>query len=221
MCILPNRFMLFFVPVCLVSFFLCGCQTVYYEAMEKAGYHKRDILTDRIEDARDSQEDAKEQFQSALERFISVIQFEGGDLQEKYDTLNREFKRCEARSDEVSDRIRAVEDVSGALFEEWEDELEQYSSASLRRSSEQKLRKTRQEYNKLIIAMKRAEKKINPVLATFRDQVLFLKHNLNAKAISSLRNELSIVEADVSVLVREMESSIQAADMFIHSMEQE
>ncbi|MCD6388863.1 MAG: DUF2959 domain-containing protein [Desulfobulbaceae bacterium] len=189
--------------------------------MEKVGYHKRDILTDRIENARDSQEDAKEQFQSALERFSSVIQFEGGDLQEKYDTLNREFKRCEARSDEVSDRIRAVEDVSGALFEEWEDELGEYSSASLRRSSEQKLRKTRQEYNKLIIAMKRAEKKIGPVLSTFRDQVLFLKHNLNAKAISSLRNELSLVEADVSVLVREMESSIQAADTFIHSMAQE
>ncbi len=204
-----------------MSFLLSGCQTVYYGAMEKVGYHKRDILTDRIEDARDSQEDAKEQFQSALERFSSVIQFEGGDLQEKYDTLNREFKRCEARSDEVSDRIRAVEDVSGALFEEWEDELGQYSSASLRRNSEQKLRKTRQEYKKLIIAMKRAEKKIDPVLDTFRDQVLFLKHNLNARAISSLRNELSIVEADVSVLVREMESSIQAADTFILSMEQE
>ena len=221
MCILPNRFILIFVCVCLMSFLLSGCQTAYYGAMEKVGYHKRDILTDRIEDARDSQEDAKEQFQSALERFSSVIQFEGGDLQEKYDTLNREFKRCEARSDEVSDRIRAVEDVSGALFEEWEDELSQYSSASLRRSSEQKLRKTRQEYNKLIIAMKRAEKKIDPVLSTFRDQVLFLKHNLNAQAISSLRDELAIVEADVSVLVREMESSIQAADTFIHSMAQE
>jgi len=204
-----------------MSFLLFGCQKVYYEAMEKAGYHKRDILTDRIEDARDSQEDAKEQFQSALEQFSSVIQFDGGDLQEKYDTLNLEFKRCEARSDEVSDRISSVEDVSGALFEEWEDELELYSSAGLRRSSEQKLRETRREYNKLIVAMKRVEKKIGPVLTTFRDQVLFLKHNLNAQAISSLRNELSMVEADVAALVREMESSIRAADTFIHSMAQE
>ncbi len=220
MCILPNRFILIFVHVCLMSFLLSGCQSAYYGAMEKVGYHKRDILTDRIEDARDSQEDAKEQFQSALERFSSVIQFDGGDLQEKYDTLNREFKRCEARSDEVSDRIRAVEDVSGALFEEWEDELGQYSSASLRRSSEQKLRETRREYNNLIVAMKRVEKKIGPVLSVFRDQVLFLKHNLNAQAISSLRNELSMVEADVSALVREMESSIRAADTFILSMAQ-
>lgn len=220
MCILPNRFILIFVHVCLMSFLLSGCQSAYYGAMEKVGYHKRDILTDRIEDARDSQEDAKEQFQSALEQFSSVIQFDGGDLQEKYDTLNREFKRCEARSDEVSDRIRAVEDVSGALFEEWEDELGQYSSASLRRSSEQKLRETRREYNNLIVAMKRVEKKIGPVLSVFRDQVLFLKHNLNAQAISSLRNELSMVEADVSALVREMESSIRAADTFILSMAQ-
>lgn len=218
---LPNRFILIFVQVCFMSFLLSGCQTVYYEAMEKVGFHKRDILTDRIEDARDSQEEAKEQFQSALEQFSSVIHFKGGDLQKKYDSLNREFKRCETRSEEVSDRIKAVENVSGALFEEWEEELEQYSSVSLRRNSEQKLRKTRQEYNNLIVAMKRAEKKIGPVLSTFRDQVLFLKHNLNAQAISSLRDELSMVEADVSVLVREMESSIRAADTFIHSMAQE
>ncbi len=215
---LSSRLILMFVNLCLFSFLFTGCQSVYYNAMEKVGYHKRDILTDRITDARDSQEEAKEQFKSALERFSSVIHFDGGNLQEKYDTLNHEFKDCEARAEEVSDRISSVEDVSGALFEEWEDELSQYNSASLRRSSEQKLNKTRRQYNKLIKAMKRAEKKIAPVLSTFRDQVLYLKHNLNAQAVSSLRNELSMIEADVSVLVREMESSIQEADTFINAM---
>ena len=35
--------------------------------------------------------------------------------------------------------------------------------------------------------MRLAESRIEPVLKSFRDQVLFLKHNLNAKAIASLR----------------------------------
>jgi hypothetical protein len=63
---------------------LAGCQSTYYKTMETFGYHKREILVDRVEDARDSQEEAKEQFQSALEKFSAVVDFRGGELEDKY-----------------------------------------------------------------------------------------------------------------------------------------
>ena len=197
---------------------LLGCQTAYYSTMEKFGVHKRDILVDRVEEARDAQEGAKEQFKSALERFSSVLGFKGGDLQEKYDQLNAEFERSESRAEEVSERIAAVEDVSEALFDEWEDELEQYTNASLRRSSQRQLTDTKRQYAQLIAAMERAEEKIKPVLNAFRDQVLYLKHNLNARAIASLKGELASVESNVAALIRDMERSIREADRFIQSM---
>lgn len=208
---------------CLLSIFvaiifLTGCQTAYYKTMEKFGVHKRDIMVDRVEKARDSQEEAKEQFKSALEEFSSVLSFKGGDLEEKYNKLNDEYEKSEEKASDVKKRIDAVEDVSEALFDEWEEELEQYSSQSLRRSSETKLRKTQKQYKQLISAMKRAEKKIAPVLSAFRDQVLFLKHNLNAQAIASLQSELVSVEANVAALIKEMEASIAEADIFIKTI---
>lgn len=118
----------------------------------------------------------------------------------------------------MSDRIASVEDVGEALFKEWEAELGQYSNAQLRRSSQQKLAETRLEYDQLIRSMRRAEAKIDPVLSAFRDQVLFLKHNLNASAIASLKNELSVVETDVASLIREMEAAIAEADGFIKTI---
>ena len=60
---------------------------------------------------------------------------------------------------------------------------------------------------------------MDPVLGTFRDYVLYLKHNLNAQAIASLQGELSGVEADVSTLIEEMEASIDEARAFVASME--
>jgi len=69
--------------------------------------------------------------------------------------------------------------------------------------------------------MKRAEKKMEPVLSAFRDQVLFLKHNLNAKAIASLQTELVSVEAEVNSLIRDMETSIKEANAFISAMAKE
>lgn len=196
-----------------------GCNTAYYAAMEKVGVHKREIMVDRVEDARDEQTEAKEQFQSALERFASIVQVDGGQLRQKYETLNTELQRSEKRAAAVTDRIRSVEDVAEALFREWEQELTQYSNAGLRRSSEQRLRETRRRYDQLIGAMRRAEQKMQPVLVAFRDHVLYLKHNLNAAAIASLRGEVVSIESDVAQLVRDMEASIAEADAFIQSME--
>jgi len=202
-------------------FLTSGCQKVYYDTMEKFGVHKRDIMVDRVEKARDSQQEAKEQFQSALERFSTVLNFKGGKLEDKYKTLQAEYDRSEAKADEVKKRIDAVEDVSDALFDEWKAELDQYSSSSLRRDSERKLARTRSQYEQLIKAMRRAEAKIAPVLNAFNDQVLYLKHNLNAQAIASLQSELVAVESDIAELIKEMEKSIGEADSFIKTMLEE
>ena len=201
----------------LVVALLSACASPYYNVMEHLGFPKRDILVDRVEEARDSQEQAAEQFKDALEKFIAVTGFKGGALQEKYDQLQSEYEESEARATDVHRRVAGVEDVAEALFDEWEAELDQYTSAFLRRSSERR-QQTRAQYGQLIQAMKRAEAKMAPVLAAFHDQVLFLKHNLNARAIASLKGNLASIESDIAVLIREMEASIREANRFIDAM---
>src|SRR6187200_3283146 len=68
-----------------------SCQTAYYETMEQFGYHKRDLLVRDVEKARDAQQEAKEQFKSALDRFTKTLDIQGGELQEKYEALNKEY----------------------------------------------------------------------------------------------------------------------------------
>ncbi len=189
-----------------------------YRAYESFGVEKRDILVDRVEDARDAQSDAKEQFTSALDQFRSVVEVDGGDLERTYDRLNAEYERSAARATEVRNRIDSVEQVAQDLFDEWEDELEQYSNASLKRDSQRLLNDTRRRYGTLIQAMRRAEKSMDPVLSTFQDQVLVLKHNLNARAIGALRKELSSIERQTAALMKDMERSIAEANEFITSM---
>lgn len=205
----------------LAAALLGACQSVYYGAMEKVGIEKRDILVDRVDGARDAQEQAKEQFGSALEKFIAVTNYSGGDLEAQYRMLKGEYEDSQARAQAVHARIHAVEEVADALFTEWQQELKQYSSAELRRSSEQQLRATKLSYANLIRTMKAAEKKIDPVLAAFNDRVLFLKHNLNASAIASLKTERRDVETDIQALIREMNASIAEADKFIRTMSRE
>lgn len=204
---------------CCALLALGGCQNVYYSTMEKVGVHKRDILVDRVEKARDSQQEAKEQFKDALERYRSVVQVRGGDLEERYESLSAEYEASETSARAVRERIAAVEDVAEALFDEWEGELAQYSNAGLRRASSQELQRTRREYDRLLQRMKAAEKRIAPVLNVLRDQVLFLKHNLNARAISALEGEYRTLQGNVDQLLRDMQRAIDEADAFVRRLQ--
>ena len=197
---------------------LTACETVVYDALEKVGYHKRDILIDRIDAAQASQTEGQEQFKSALEQFKSVINFDGGDLEVTLDLLNDEYEASVDAADEIHDRINSVKNVADALFDEWQEELEQYSNASLRRDSERQLKDTRCRYSKVLGAMRRAEKAIDPVLASLKDNTLYLKHNLNARAIASLKNELGTVDNDVNALLTAMQQAINESNAFIDEL---
>lgn len=197
---------------------LAGCSSAYYGAMEKIGIAKRDILVDRVSEARKSQQEAKDQFQSALDHFIAVTNVNPGNLKTRYDELNREYTRSQERATDVRNRIAAVADVADALFSEWKKELREYSDQNLRRESEREYDQTRRRYEELMDAMHTAADRMDPILAKFHDQVLFVKHNLNAQAIAGLTTTNAGLQKDITRLIDDMERSIHEADGFIRTM---
>ena len=197
---------------------VCGCSTMYYSTMEKFGQEKRDILVKRVDAARDSQQETQEVFKDALEQFGAVVKFDGGNLQKQYDKMSAELERCEDRAEDVRTRIDDVDRVARDLFREWAAEAKQYQNAEYRRDSEAKLRDTQRNYERMLKAMRNAESKIEPVLSVFRDQVLYLKHNLNAKALASLQDEAAQIETDVNRLIQDLSAAIAEADRFIQQM---
>jgi hypothetical protein len=197
---------------------LASCSTAYYGALEKLGIEKRDILVNRLQDAQDAQANARDQFVSALDAYRSVVSVNGGDLEKTYDQLNSNYERSVDRADAVRDRVNAVQKVADDLFIEWEDELGEYSDPELRRRSERLLRDTRTKYGQVMTAMRRAEQSMDPVLALFQDQVLVLKHNLNAQAIGALDAELDNIEQATAQLVQDMERAIAESKEFIATM---
>jgi len=198
---------------------LSGCSSAYLGALESIGIPKREVMKFRVQKARETQQETKEQFKTAMEQFTALTNFQGGDLEVVYNKLNAEYEASKKKVEEVDYRISEIEKVSEALFSEWEEELGQYSNAKLRARSEQKLRDTRIQYAKLVDTMKNAAGKAEPVLAVLHDNVLYLKHNLNAKAISSLQADLEDIQSDVTVLIDAMEQSIKESDEFIRTLE--
>jgi hypothetical protein len=200
---------------------VAGCATTYYAVWQKLGYEKRDILVSRVKDARDDQEAAKQQFKTTLQQFEELTNYNGGDLEAEYNKLSSEYDSAVSRADAVHKRIASVDKVAQDMFTEWETEIGEYTDPNLKQASEQKLAQTKDRYATLIAAMRSSESKMQPVLNAFHDQVLFLKHILNADAIASLKTTAAGIDSDVSKLIDDMNASIKESDSFIDQMNQE
>jgi hypothetical protein len=196
-----------------------GCASTTIAVKEKLGYAKREQLVDEVKDARNAQQQAKEQFATTLDEFKAVTGFDGGDLERQYNKLKTQADRSRDRASTVRGRIDSVERIANAMFREWDQELKQYSSETLRAASQEQLDLTRRRYHQLLDAMKAAESRMTPVLTAFDDQVLFLKHNLNARAIASLQTTVNELETEIAALIDEMNRSIDEANAFIEGMQ--
>ncbi len=197
--------------------FISGCNTVYYSAMEKFGKEKRHILVDNVEDVQKSQENAQEEFKDALTRIKELYAFEGGDLESFYDKLKNSYNDCDSRAKQIERRINNVEEVAFDLFKEWKAEIILINDAKLKNSSKKSLRDSKIKYQKLEAIMNKSTKGMYPVLSKLKDYVLYLKHNLNAKAVGSLSSEIVSIEKDVEKLIMDMNVSINEAENFINS----
>ncbi|MEY3018011.1 MAG: hypothetical protein RL336_1146 [Pseudomonadota bacterium] len=206
------------IALCCLALVMGGCESMKYSALEKVGIHKRDILIDRIEDTQEAQEEGQEQFKSALEQFRSVVAFDGGELERMYQKFDDEYRACEDAANDISEHIDSVETVADALFNEWQNELNEYQNAKLRRASEKQLNDTKQRYRQILGAMRQSERAVQPVLAILHDNVLFLKHNLNARAVGSLRGELANIDREIAQLTQSMQRSITESQRFIDSL---
>jgi Protein of unknown function (DUF2959) len=204
----------------LPSLFISGCNSIYYAAMEKLGREKRDILVKRILTVKKDQQQTGEQLKSTLEVFKEVTGFEGGDLEKTYNRLHDSLGHCQDRAKELHNHVNSVDDVAKRMFSEWKGEINDMRNVTLKRQSQTLLINAQRQHSGYMRQMRATEAKITPVLQGFNDQVVFLKHNLNARAISSLKKTSADLDLQANDLVREINDSSKEADQYIKTLAQ-
>jgi len=194
---------------------LTACRNVYYSTWEKLGKHKRDLLQSKVRDVRDEQKEATPELKDALTRLQELTGFKGGELETTYRKLQSDYDSAASAAESVRKRIAEMDQIARDLFREWEAELKSISSPELREADRRQLDETKRRYEELFATTRRAETSMTPVLAKFRDYVLYLKHNLNAQAIGALQGEAAKIQIDISKLIEDMNAAIREADKFL------
>jgi predicted nucleic acid-binding Zn-ribbon protein len=211
--------------LCLLLLFSCAnpvtkaVDRAKYSAYEMVGVEKRDLFKRDVATVKEAQEDSGRAFEDALSQLKAIYGFQGGNLEKEYNKLSSSYKNAKNEAGDVRESIKRMKTVADDLFEEWEDEIDQISSSKLRSKSEEKLKLTQKKFKTLRKQLEETEKKIDPILSQLKDQVLFLKHNLNANAIAGLKTEGTKIQSHIQGLMSQMRSSIEEADRFIKTLE--
>jgi hypothetical protein len=204
-----------------VGLLASGCTSSYYKAMKTFGKEKRDILVSRVKDSKKDQQQAKEQIKTTMESFQELTGFQGGSLEKNYKKLNGEYEKAADSAQKLHDRIGSIDQVSSDLFKEWQKEIDGMDNKKLRQESSVMLRQSRLSEAVYIKSMRQTEARMAPVISAFHDQVTFLKHNLNARAIGSLKGTSAKMSTDVDVLMVSIDGSMAQADTLINSLNAE
>lgn len=190
---------------------------VRYSAYEFIGIEKRDLFKKDVQRVKGDQEKTGESYKDALEKLKDIYGLDGGNLEKQYRSLNSSYESAQKRSADVTTSIARLNTTANDLFAEWKNEIGQIGDAEMKKKSLAAREETLKKYQEFYAALKKSEKKMAPVLSRLKDQVLFLKHNLNAKAIAGLKTEAGKIQGDIELLLKDMNSSISQADEFMKS----
>ncbi len=167
---------------------------------------------------RNDQKKAQEEFKDAMTQLKELYAFDGGHLEGMYNKLKKSYEDSENQATNVSNRIENMHRIAGAMFAEWQQETREYQNPTFAANSKRQLNETKQRYNKLVESVKNSEKAMVPVLRQLKDHVLYLKHNLNAQAIGSLKVEASNIQSQIQEVIQHMNASINEANAFIQAL---
>jgi DNA repair exonuclease SbcCD ATPase subunit len=195
---------------------LFGCKSsTYYEAAETVGYEKREMLIDRLQEARDSQVGAKQQMQTALYTLRRIGSVPETELEDLHDDLATEVNRAKDQLDDLHDDIAAVESVARSLFDDWEDDLAKFENQEARNRSQEELRDTRKRHETLVAELRSSERKLQRIMPRLEDQARVLEHAEELGRSPSLTDDLDDVREEISTLIEELDDSIDRTQRFI------
>ena len=167
-----------------------GCRSVYYEAMDAAGYEQEEILRSRLHRAHETQlasEAGLKRALSSLEDGRALSWEEVGALESDLEALGRD--------------IESVEDAAQVTFQEQEKELEEIEEPKRRRASAARMEEARRSYGALEAQLLDVEARFEELLELLRQGTARMGEARDA--VSSLVDRLEHTSEETRAFVGE------------------
>lgn len=205
-------------PLALV---LGSCQSSGYSSFlhfgQKGG--PKEALLEATQESHEEQLETHEHFISTLNLFNRLTRFDSDSLEGLFEDFSDAVEDCEDEVRDWQSRTLNLRMHGDKLFAEWSAQLEAFSRTDLREKSATMLQDARARHARLIVSMETTFQKMEPVMMSLRDYVLFFEHNLNPRAINTLSDTYDGFVDEVLELTNFMEGTRVETEAYIESLE--
>ncbi len=197
-----------------------ACKASSYTSFLKFGHDDQKIeLLEATQEAHEEQLETHEQFISALNLFNRLTRLDSEDLEDLYEDFADAVEECDEQAQDWQSRVLNLRMRGESLFAEWSAQLESFTRADLREKSASMLEDARARHARLIVSLEGTYASMEPVNMSLRDYVLFFRHNLNPRAITTLSDTYEGFVDEVLELTSQMEASRFETEAYLEALE--
>jgi cell division septum initiation protein DivIVA len=177
-------------------------------ALAQQGFRQTDRLMSRAENSARAIEDTKGELQRTLEAYNSMFDGSAKNPRRAYQISLRGVERSEKRVGDIQKRLNEMQIEADKYFADWTTSLDAIINQDLRRRSEARRDETRAGYDNIHQAALKAVAEYETFIGNFRDQLMFLGHDLNPSSISSLKEDAGKLNGEAAQLFSEADGSL-------------
>ena len=200
---------------------LPGCSYVNNLIKGKSGPADVDDLVASVEKVNKELDRSKASMLSAVQglQAITAPDFQG-DAAKAHKDLVKIVETSEDQAEELRDSIEEMQAAAIPVFDQWTKDLEAYSNPEMRQRSQARLAAARERYDAVVAAVEPLLVEYESINQSLRDHVLFLKHDMNPAALTTIQDDVRSVAKDAASLDGRFNSGRAAAMAYIESTAQ-
>ncbi|MCK6460067.1 MAG: DUF2959 domain-containing protein [Planctomycetes bacterium] len=209
------------VAAALVLAGLPACSMVNDLIKGKTGPADVDDLVAAVENVHKELDASKGAMLAAVQELQTVTAPDfSGDAVKAYEKLVDTVENSEDQADELRNRIEKMQAEAVPVFDQWTKDLEAYSNPEMRQRSQARLSAARERYDAVVAAVEPVLVEYEAINQSFRDHVLFLKHDMNPAALATIQDDVRRIAKDAASLDGRFNSGRAAAMAYVESSAQ-
>jgi len=187
-------------------------------AAAQAGVKQAENLVKKTEASAKAITEAREQIKTTLDGYNALIEGNVEDTKKAYGNLQKEMDRSDDRAEDVGKRIDEMNVEADKYFADWTRSLDGISSPDLRARSEERMKDARSRYDQILATTGKAGDMFASFIQNLRDQVTYLGHDLNPRALASLEGDATKLNTAAESFFGKIDSAIDEATSYAASL---
>ena len=169
-------------------------------------------LKDSADAAEQSITDVLQHVKGMLDSYNVIVGGKSKNVQSDYKKLANALSGTDKKIQSANKGLDSLSKQANKFFVQWEKELPEYSSDSMREKSSARLAAAKEKSRNLAATLGEASKAFEPLMKNLNDQIMFLGRDLSPEAIADLQDEAAQLNKQAESVTASVKDLLTKAD---------